>query len=91
MAPLLLLLLLSLLLPPESVGESFDELLLLLESVESVVVVVLVDELSEVWSDACAATPMPTVPARLAAIRAPVSNDVRRSPLSRFICALPLR
>ncbi|WP_213007633.1 hypothetical protein [Paractinoplanes toevensis] len=83
MAPLLPLLPLSLL--PESVGESL--LLLDDELLESVDVEVDVDELSAAY----AATPIPTVPARLAAIKAPVSNDVRRSPVSRFICALPLR
>ncbi|GIF18015.1 hypothetical protein BJ973_009019 [Actinoplanes tereljensis] len=91
MAPLLPLLLLSLL--PESVGDSSVVVLLLLllddELLESVdvVVEVVVDESSAAY----AATPIPTVPARLAAIKAPVSNDVRRSPVSRFICVLPLR
>jgi hypothetical protein len=81
------------LLPPESVGQSsLEPELELDEELESVVesvveVLVVVDELS----DAYAATPIPAVPASAAAIKAPVSNDVRRSPVSRFISALPLR
>ena len=53
-----------------------------------VVVDVLVD-LAE--SVAWAATPTATVPATLAATNAPVISDVRRNPVSRFICVHPFR
>jgi hypothetical protein len=51
---------------------------------ESVVVVVVVGVGA---SDAYAATATAAVPAALAATRTPVSSAVRRSPVSRFICA----
>jgi hypothetical protein len=54
-------------------------------SVDADVLLVVVAE-SLAW----AATPMATVPARLAATSAPVISDVRRSPVSRFICVAPL-
>lgn len=74
-----------LLLPLESVGEvplELDESLLVVEVV--VEVVVALD------SEAYAVTPTATVPARLAATKAPVISVVRRSPVSRFMCR-PLR
>lgn len=64
------------------------ELSLLLVVDESLLDVVLDDVPLE--SDACAATPIASVPARLAATSAPVSSDVRRNPASRFI-PRPLR
>jgi hypothetical protein len=75
--------------PPLSLFEVIDgepavlERLLLLESpvaVEFVLVVVL-----SAWSAACAARPTPRVPARLAAIKAPVMTVVRLRPWSRFM------
>jgi len=72
-------------LPLDSVGEEPDELdEPLLVVVVDVVVVVPLD------CEAYAATPIPAVPARLAATRTPVSSVVRRRPVSRFMCR-PLR
>jgi len=74
------------LLPLESVGEvplELDESLLVLDVVVVVVVVAL-------DSEAYAVTPTATVPARLAATKAPVISVVRRRPVSRFMCR-PLR
>ncbi|MFI5893546.1 hypothetical protein ACIA5D_25920 [Actinoplanes sp. NPDC051513] len=53
---------------------------------ESSVVVDVVDVVEVDVSAAWAATPTATVPATLAATKAPVISEVRRSPVSRFIC-----
>lgn len=74
-----------LLLPLESVGDDVLELEELDESLLVVVVVVVPLE-----CEAYAATPTPTVPATLAATKAPVSSAVRRRPVSRFMYR-PLR
>ena len=73
------------LLPLDKVGELSE--FVVLDDVD-VVVDVLVD-LAE--SVAWAATPTATVPATLAATNAPVISDVRRNPVSRFICVHPFR
>ena len=71
------------LLPVESDGESvLDEL----DELESLVAALLeVVVLGLAWSAAYAAMPTPRVPARLAAISAPVITVVRLSPWSRSI------
>jgi hypothetical protein len=75
--------------------------LLRLGDVLSFVLSFVLDEVSEVeevasdvevWAEsaACATAPIATVPATLAATKAPVISDVRRIPVSRFICVAPL-
>jgi hypothetical protein len=61
---------------PDEVAELSDE--------------VEVSEEVDVLSAAYATAPTATVPATLAATKAPVISDARRIPVSRFICVAPL-
>jgi hypothetical protein len=82
---LLLLVLLLLSLPLDRVGELSVPVVFVWLCCVDVDVLVVVAE-----SAACAATPTATVPATLAATNAPVISDVRRIPVSRFMCVAPL-
>ena len=77
------------LLPLDKVGELSEFVVLDDDDDDVDVVVDVLVDLAE--SVAWAATPTATVPATLAATNAPVISDVRRNPVSRFICVHPFR